>query len=137
MRLTRIQLRDFRAFPGDFDLHLPGGCSLLIHGENGSGKSSLAFALREFIALDRPLPRPIEPYVHAFPNPAPGQARQPEVILTFDSAGLPDVMRWQVGQVHPLGIGDGIMPTPNTPAQRQALVGIARQSGFYDYRALL
>src|SRR5947208_413850 len=105
MRLARIQLRDFRAFPGEFDLGLPGGCSLLLHGENGSGKSSLAFALREFIALDRPLPRPIEPYVHAFPNPAPGPARQPEVILTFDSSGSVEVMRWQSGQLHPLDIG--------------------------------
>src|SRR5205814_7808 len=28
-------------------------------------------------------------------------------------------------------------PTPTTPAQRQKLVAISRQSGFYDYRALL
>ena len=51
MKLVRVQLKDFRAFPGDFDLALPGGCNLLVHGENGSGKSSLAVALREFIAL--------------------------------------------------------------------------------------
>src|SRR5207245_3553876 len=40
-------------------------------------------------------------------------------------------------QLHPLDLGDGTAPTPTTPAQRQTLVGIARQSGFYDYRALL
>src|SRR5207245_574916 len=114
----------------EFELQLPGGCSLLIHGENGSGKSSLALALREFIALDRPMPRPIEPYVHAFPNPAPLAARQPEVILTFDSAGSSDVMRWQVGQLHPLDLGDGRTPTPTTSVQRQALVGMAGQAGF-------
>jgi hypothetical protein len=34
-------------------------------------------------------------------------------------------------------LGDGAAPTGTTPAQRQKLVGVSRQSGFYDYRALL
>src|SRR5207249_2081820 len=85
MRLTRIQIRDYRAFPGDFELRLPKGCNLLLYGENGSGKSSLAAALRDFIALDRPLPRPIGPHAHAFPDPA---TRQPRVQLTFDQRGV-------------------------------------------------
>lgn len=45
---------------------------MLLHGENGSGKSSLASALREFIALDRPMPRPIDPLAHAFASIPPG-----------------------------------------------------------------
>jgi len=108
-----------------------------MHGENGSGKSSLAVGLRNFIALDRPLPRPIDPHVHAFPNPPPGGARQPEVTLTFQDGTGPDTIHWQAGQLHPLDIGDGTAPTPTNVAQRQKLVAISRQSGFYDYRALL
>src|SRR5208283_4801506 len=111
-----------RAFPGEYDLKLPNGCSLLIHGENGSGKSSLAFALREFIALDRPLPRPIDPYVHAFPTPL-GTARQPQVVLTLDSG---DELRWERGQLHPLDLGDGTTVPLTTPTQRQALVSVSR-----------
>ncbi|HOW64780.1 MAG TPA: ATP-binding protein [Candidatus Paceibacterota bacterium] len=134
MRLTQIHLRDFRAFPGEFELRLPGGCSLLIHGENGSGKSSLAGALRDFIALDRPLPRPIAPHAHAFTDPA---HCQPRIQLVFEDGRNTDTIAWETSRLHPLEPDDGRTPASTTPAQRQALVDVARQSGFYDYRVLL
>lgn len=134
MRLTKIHLRDFRAFPGEFELKLPGGCSLLIYGENGSGKSSLAGALRDFIALDRPFPRPIDPHAHAFPDPA---QRQPRIQLVFEQGGNADTVVWETAKLHPLELDDGKTPASTTPAQRQALAAVARQSGFYDYRVLL
>lgn len=46
MRLTKIHLRDFRAFPGEFELKLPGGCSLLIYGENVQAAIGSITALR-------------------------------------------------------------------------------------------
>jgi len=61
MRIVKLSVRDFRAFPGTFDLPLKDGCNLLLHGENGAGKSSLAAALREFLSLERPFPRPVDP----------------------------------------------------------------------------
>jgi len=134
MRLSKIHLRDFRAFPGGFEVSLPGGCSLLVYGENGSGKSSLAGALRDFIALDRPLPRPIDPHVHAFPGPT---QRQPRIQLIFEDGSNTDTITWETGRLHPLELDDGRTPASTTPAQRQALVDVARQSGFYDYRVLL
>jgi energy-coupling factor transporter ATP-binding protein EcfA2 len=134
MRLTKIHLRDFRAFPGEFELKLPGGCSLLVYGENGSGKSSLAGALRDFIALDRPFPRPIDPHAHAFPDPA---QRQPRIQLVFEQGGTANTVAWETAKLHPLELEDGITPASTTPAQRQALAAVARQSGFYDYRVLL
>jgi energy-coupling factor transporter ATP-binding protein EcfA2 len=134
MRLTKIHLRDFRAFPGEFELNLPGGCSLLIYGENGSGKSSLAGALRDFIALDRPFPRPIDPHAHAFPDPA---LRQPRIQLVFEQGGMSETATWETAKLHPLELDDGKTPASTTPAQRQALAAVARQSGFYDYRVLL
>ncbi len=89
MRLTQIQLRDFRAFAGELNLPLPDGCNLLLHGENGSGKSSLSLALREFFTLESdskpsPTKKPIEPYRHAFEdtNPAP-KPRKSLVKLVF------------------------------------------------------
>jgi DNA repair exonuclease SbcCD ATPase subunit len=48
MRIRRILLNDFRALPGTVDYELRfDGKNLLLFGENGSGKSSIAIALRE------------------------------------------------------------------------------------------
>ena len=49
MKITKIEIKNFRAFPKDYhiDLH-NAGKNLLIYGENGSGKSSLYLALKSF-----------------------------------------------------------------------------------------
>ena len=50
MRITGIELKNFRAFYGAYqiDLHKVGK-NLLVYGENGSGKSSLYLALKLFL----------------------------------------------------------------------------------------
>ena len=50
MRITEIEIKNFRAFYGSYqiDLH-KAGKNLLIYGENGSGKSSLYLALKLFL----------------------------------------------------------------------------------------
>ncbi len=50
MRITEIELKNFRAFPSTYqiDLH-KAGKNLLVYGENGSGKSSLYLALKFFL----------------------------------------------------------------------------------------
>jgi len=51
VRLTSIEIKDFRAFKGiplKIDL-TDKGKNLLVYGENGSGKSSLYLALRDFL----------------------------------------------------------------------------------------
>ncbi|HAB16475.1 MAG TPA: hypothetical protein DCE44_08490 [Verrucomicrobiales bacterium] len=48
MKITEISLQGFRAFDEPFDLDLDGGKNLLLHGENGSGKSSIYLALKRF-----------------------------------------------------------------------------------------
>ena len=144
MKLTQIQLRDFRAFSGELNLPLPNGCNLLLHGENGSGKSSLSCALREFFTFNQdatltPTKKPIIPYRHSFPdtNPTP-KPRVAQVKLTFTNAANPgETIAWDESQLHPMEVGDGRQPEPATPAQRENLVAISRCSGFFDYRALL
>ena len=46
MRITEIEIKNFRAFRGTYLINLKKGKNLLIHGENGSGKSSLYLALK-------------------------------------------------------------------------------------------
>ena len=142
MRIVRLVARDFRAFPGTFELPLKGGCNLLLHGENGSGKSSLAAALREFLSLEPGFPRPVERLVHVFdaqPDPATGiiPPRAARVELHFDTATPPEVIAWSPGHLHPLQLDDGQTPASTTQPQRELLAGVSRQSGFFDYRTLL
>lgn len=144
MKLTQIQLRDFRAFAGELNLPLPDGCNLLLHGENGSGKSSLSCSLREFFTFNQdsaltPTKKPIIPYRHSFPdtNPTP-KSRVAQVKLTFTDAANPSaIIAWEESQLHPMETGDGRQPEAATPAQRETIVAISRCSGFFDYRALL
>jgi DNA repair exonuclease SbcCD ATPase subunit len=50
MRITRIEIKDFRAFKGvPTVIDLTPGKNLLAFGENGSGKSSLFNALKLFL----------------------------------------------------------------------------------------
>ena len=50
MRITDIEIKNFKAFYGAYRIDLrKSGKNLLIYGENGSGKSSLYFALKLFL----------------------------------------------------------------------------------------
>ena len=50
MRITKIEIKNFRAFSQtlEIDLH-KAGKNLLVYGENGSGKTSLYLALKSFL----------------------------------------------------------------------------------------
>lgn len=47
MRVNTIEIRDYKAFLGSHKIKV-GGKNLFIYGENGSGKSSLYYALKDF-----------------------------------------------------------------------------------------
>ena len=50
MRITEIEIKNFKAFYGTYRINLrKSGKNLLVYGENGSGKSSLYFALKLFL----------------------------------------------------------------------------------------
>lgn len=53
MRIDRIELCNFRSFYGTSVLEL-GGKNLLLYGENGTGKSSLALAIQRLLETSRP-----------------------------------------------------------------------------------
>lgn len=47
--ITQIEIDGFKAFPANFTLNLGTGKNLLLYGENGSGKSSLYYALHALL----------------------------------------------------------------------------------------
>ena len=50
MKITEIDIKNFRAFYGTYHINLhKAGKNLLVYGENGSGKSSLYLALKLFL----------------------------------------------------------------------------------------
>ena len=50
MRITKIEIKNFRAFYGEYLIDLyKAGKNLLVYGENGSGKTSLYQALKFFL----------------------------------------------------------------------------------------
>jgi len=50
VRITEIEIKNFRAFPKTYKINLSkAGKNLLVYGENGSGKSSLYLALKYFL----------------------------------------------------------------------------------------
>lgn len=52
LRIKRLTLTDFRAFPGPTPAHFDlDSKNLLVYGENGSGKSSIFYALSGFFSL--------------------------------------------------------------------------------------
>lgn len=54
LRIKRLTLTDFRAFPGPAPAHFDlDAKNLLVYGENGAGKSSLFYALSDFFSLKR------------------------------------------------------------------------------------
>ena len=47
MKIKEIKLKNYRAFYGEYNINV-NGKNLLIYGENGSGKSSLYYAIKDF-----------------------------------------------------------------------------------------
>ena len=98
MKLTKIEIKDFRAFPGpctyDFDLR---GKNLLVYGENGSGKSSLFRALVEFFNLDSRA-KPFAAYKNIFSDP---DLTDGHITVHFDDSQPPTF--WRFGDPRPTG----------------------------------
>ena len=120
MKITRISLRDFRAFAGpeNYVIDLGQGRNLLLYGENGSGKSSLFEALRGLFNHRTPA-RFKDEYVNVFTDVDDG-------FVSVDiSHANPDEYRWDCNES---------APGPNAGNQ---FLDIARRAVFLDYRTLL
>jgi hypothetical protein len=120
LRIKTLALTDFRAFPGGetFTFELASK-NLLVYGENGSGKSSVFHALREFFAL-KPS-RTLSQYKNVFSGEPEANCK---VEVKFDD-DLPGAV-WSFGQ-HPCDLG----------SSDARVVDTALRCACLDYRALL
>lgn len=124
MRIERIEIRDFRGFPGSYEFKLGRpGHNLLVYGENGSGKSSLFQALRRFFACSE-FPDDILAYRNEFTK-----SEEVEVKLELVSYD-------ELGNRHP---DSGVFEWSTAASPHgQALIQEANKTkGCLDYRALL
>lgn len=117
MRVTKIDVCDFRGFPGPavYDFEFGNARNLLIYDENGSGKSSLFRAVQEFFNRSRK-PKPFAD----FKNIVQPALTDGHFALEFDDGKRQE---WLFGGDRPLGA---------PPASQTAL-----QLGCLDYRSLL
>jgi len=115
LRLDSIRICGYRAFPHPIEIPLKGK-SLVLYGENGSGKSSLGKAVRDFLD-HRAAAVPFAKYQYRHANP-PREDRG--VTLTFSDGAKPALV-WTHG-------------TRDTahPEFRD----MARSRGWLDYRAV-
>lgn len=122
LRIKRLTLTDFRAFPGPAPAHFDlDGKNLLVYGENGAGKSSIFHALSGFFSL-KPA-RPLRQHKNVFSG-QPDSACRVSVEFTDDTAPV----EWSISR-HPGSIGNASTdPRVTEAALRRACL---------DYRALL
>lgn len=142
MKLQRITVCDFRAFPGPapvaFELD---GKSLLVYGENGSGKSSLFHAIRGVFS------RSSSANLSDLKNSFSGQSLGNVAVRLAFSDGSEDA--WQMALVHERAVAwrpETLYPGPflvnEHPVTRKVgpstlLRDAALVSGCLDYRSLL
>ncbi|MBI3249160.1 MAG: AAA family ATPase [Deltaproteobacteria bacterium] len=119
MRIAKLEIKDFRAFPGPgtYIFDLVGGKNLLIYGENGSGKSSLFYALAEFFNLNSKA-RPFSDYKNIFSD---SNLTDGHITIHFDDGQSP--CTWPFGGLRSTG--------------EPRVAGTALRKGCLDYRALL
>lgn len=130
MKVVRISIEGWRAFDEPFEVDFEGGKNLLLHGENGSGKSSLYLALRHFFD---PRGAAIDNHRNCF-SP---DTRHSVVRVHFVKAGAaPFEITW-TANAHPGPVPADPVTATVTPEQRAVIVDGARRGGFVDYRMLL
>jgi energy-coupling factor transporter ATP-binding protein EcfA2 len=128
MKITRLRVRRFRGFHADFSLELPQGQNVLLYGDNGSGKSSIASALKHLLVES---PQPIAPHRNIFS----AHLEDSEVEVTYSDWPDPraNTLRWD-SLGHPLDVVPVIRLNAIT---RQAFRNAVSRAAFIDYRDLL
>ena len=119
MRITKIEIKNFRAFYGTCQINLHrAGKNLLIYGENGSGKSSLYLALKYFLESSEDDSYQFENYQNIFIE----DAGYIKLHLRADRRSNEQTYEWSQS-----------VKETNDPLFIEA----SKSKGFLDYKALL
>ena len=119
MRITKIEIKNFRAFYGSYQIDLHNaGKNLLVYGENGSGKTSLYQALKRFLESSEG-GHQFKPYQNIF-NSDDGYIK---LYLRADAQSEQDTYEWS--------------ETVKDETNEELLIEASRSKGFLDYKDLL
>jgi len=136
IRIFKIETRNFRAFgsrPLKIDLTTKGK-NLLVYGENGSGKSSLFFALRDFLeCAGRDVAKrdvAVFPYRNIFATTDDGYVK-------IELTGLPRPAMQSKSQKKRPMTRVFEWSRSNDDTSDQLILEINKTKGFIDYKALL
>ncbi len=128
MKLQKLTLCDFRAFPGpgEYCFDLGRKNHLLIYGENGSGKTSVFKAIREFFD-NRTSALPFRDQKNCFSDHVQNVALNcGKVELCFDQPQQTKAWTFQL-QGQP----------DNRPSADQTVMEVSRRKGLLDYLSLV
>ena len=119
MRITKIGIKNFRAFYGAYQINLHRvGKNLLVYGENGSGKTSLYQALKRFLESSEG-GHQFKPHQNIF-NSNDGYIK---LHLRADAQSKQDTYEWS--------------ETVKDETSEELLIEASRAKGFLDYKDLL
>ena len=119
MRITKIEIKNFRAFYGAYQIALhKAGKNLLVYGENGSGKTSLYQALKRFLESSEG-GHQFKPHQNIF-NSDDGYIK---LHLRADAPLKQGTYEWS--------------ETVKDETNNQLLIQASRTKGFLDYKDLL
>ena len=120
MRITTIEIENFRAFPRNYQINLTKtGKNLLVYGENGSGKTSLYKALELFFQSSGDGATEFKKYQNIF-VPDDGYIK---LCLRTDENSKEDTYEWS--------------QTVTEETKTQVILDASKANGFLDYKALL
>ncbi|MGV8103990.1 MAG: AAA family ATPase [Mesotoga sp.] len=118
-RIYSISLKNFRSFRGETKISLDSNCkSILIYGENGSGKSSLYQALNCFLSSGAESPQDIKKFTNIDPSDEESYVK----LEIKEDSEAPKIYEWEESA---------------DPFNEQLIVEASRTKGFLDYKALL
>ena len=120
MRITEIEIKNFRAFRGPHKIDLDKeGKNLLVYGENGSGKSSLYLALKFFLESGEDDSYMSKNYQNIFTD---GDDRYIKLHLRTDQQSKEYIYEW----------------SQDTKESNDSLIiEASKTKGFLDYKSLL
>ena len=125
MKITEIEIKNFKAFRGTYhiDLH-KAGKNLLVYGENGSGKSSLYLALKLFLesGVDMNSPDDKDPDFGSHRNIFTEDPGHIKVCLRAHQGSKMDTYEWS----------QRVKETDD-----ELIIEASKAKGFLDYKDLL